>query len=98
MTEPERHIMQLIGSHEDVEQWQCPVCGREFLMTWPPNYHRTILKAGEENVVHVGGKSFAEAENLLHLELGGASIDTNDAQRNDPRLDVFDEWLKGREK
>jgi hypothetical protein len=41
-------------------------------------------------MIHVGGKSFAEASDLLHLELGGVSIDTNDR-----RLDVFEEFVKG---
>jgi hypothetical protein len=89
MNENERHIMTLIGTHVDTEQWRCPTCGREFLMTWPPNYHRTILNAGDENVIHVGSAS--PFTGMLDLETGEVVIEPQD-----PRLKPFEEFLKGR--
>lgn len=93
MSENERHTMQLVATHGEQEEWFCPICGRRFVMTWPPNYHRTILERGDETAFHTGGKSFAEWGDQLHLEAGEMRVDLHD-----PRLDVFDEWLKGREK
>ncbi len=53
----EAHEMNLIDTHEDgEEEWLCPECGRRFLMRWPPEYSRTVLDPGNEDVIHTGGK------------------------------------------
>jgi hypothetical protein len=38
-----------------MEEWHCPVCGRHFIMRWPPDYERLVLAEGE-NVTHIGTK------------------------------------------
>jgi hypothetical protein len=55
--EQQRHEMVLERTHESgAEEWYCPVCGRRFLMQWPPNYKKIILDEGDERAVHSGGK------------------------------------------
>jgi hypothetical protein len=39
-----------------MEEWRCPVCGRHFVVRWPPNYERLVLAEGDENASHVGRK------------------------------------------
>jgi hypothetical protein len=40
-----------------MEEWRCRVCGRHFIVRWPPNYERLVLAEGDENASHVGTKS-----------------------------------------
>jgi hypothetical protein len=55
-TSMEQHQMVLNETFPDGSQeWCCPVCGRRFIMHWPPNYKRIILDPGNEQVVHSGG-------------------------------------------
>jgi hypothetical protein len=37
-------------------EWRCPVCGRHFLVRWPPDYQRLVLAEGDEQAVHFGRK------------------------------------------
>ncbi len=39
-----------------MEEWRCPVCGRHFMVRWPPNYERLVLAEGDGNASHVGRK------------------------------------------
>jgi len=49
--------MELRGVDEaGREEWFCPICGRHFLMRWPPDYDRTIIDPGDEYTTHTGGK------------------------------------------
>jgi hypothetical protein len=53
----EKHVMYHTKTHSSgAEEWCCPVCGRRFLLSWPPNYSQIILEPGDENVLHTGGK------------------------------------------
>ncbi|MCB0191009.1 MAG: hypothetical protein KDJ65_03620 [Anaerolineae bacterium] len=53
----EEHHMQLDKVHPSgVEEWFCPTCGRRFLLTWPPDYEKVILNAGDELAIHNGSK------------------------------------------
>lgn len=55
-----QHQMVVVQQHKDGSQeWLCPICGRHFIMQWPPNYKRVVLEAGDENAVHTGGSSGA---------------------------------------
>ena len=57
MSNQDQHQMQLEKVHPSgAEEWFCPTCGRRFLMTWPPNYKKVILEAGDEYAIHNGGK------------------------------------------
>jgi hypothetical protein len=39
-----------------MEEWRCPVCGRHFVVRWPPDFERLVLAEGDENASHVGTK------------------------------------------
>jgi len=55
--EQNKHEMVLERTHESgAEEWYCPLCGRRFLMQWPPNYKKIILEPGDEYAIHSGGK------------------------------------------
>jgi hypothetical protein len=32
------------------------MCGRRFLLSWPPAYEKIVLEAGDEYATHTGGK------------------------------------------
>ena len=54
--EQEKHTMVLKQEFPDGSQeWECPQCGRRFIMQWPPHYKRTILEQGDNFAVHAGG-------------------------------------------
>jgi hypothetical protein len=39
-----------------MEEWRCPVCGRHFIVRWPPDYARLVLAEGDPDATHVGTK------------------------------------------
>jgi hypothetical protein len=57
VSEQKKHEMVLERTHESgAEEWYCPLCGRRFLMQWPPNYKKIIIEPGDEYAIHSGGK------------------------------------------
>jgi hypothetical protein len=42
-----------------MEEWRCPVCGRHFIVRWPPNYERLVLAEGDPKASHVGTRGEA---------------------------------------
>lgn len=72
MLQPEQHQMHLIATHPSgAEEWYCPMCGRRFLLQWPPAYKKIILEPGDEHVVHSGGKG--------GMEVGAAAVSPQSA-------------------
>ncbi len=56
-----QHKMVLVHESEDGSQeWFCPVCGRHLLISWPPNYKRTVIEPGDEDAIHSGGTGGVE--------------------------------------
>jgi hypothetical protein len=35
-----------------VEEWHCPVCGRHFLVQWPPAYKMIVVEPGDKDTRH----------------------------------------------
>jgi hypothetical protein len=64
-----------------MEEWRCPVCGRHFMVRWPPNYERLVLAEGDENASHVGRKG----------EVGFRGIQVRPPA--DPGEDAWRRWL-----
>jgi hypothetical protein len=57
MNEKQTHEMVLETTHASgAEEWVCPTCGRRFMLTWPPQYKKIVLNAGDEAARHSGGK------------------------------------------
>ena len=64
----EHHEMVLSVTHPSgAEEWFCPVCGRRFLLKWPPAYQKIVLEPGDEYAAHSGSKG--EMLRLGSLEL-----------------------------
>ena len=57
MNESQKHEMILEKTHPSgAEEWNCPTCGRRFLLNMPPEYRKIILNAGDEFAIHSGSK------------------------------------------
>lgn len=90
MPSSEMHEMELLGSDEEgTEEWHCPICGRRFLMNWPPDYKRTIIFPGDEYVTHVGGKGGVRmgAPSVLDAEVYLPTPEPETARASEPPLD-----------
>ena len=61
------------------EEWLCPICGRKFLLRWPPRYNTTILNPGDEYAIHTGGKESAGNSYISDCE--------------EEHLEEFVEWM-----
>jgi hypothetical protein len=88
MYEQQTHQMHLEKTHPSgAEEWACSICGRRFLMQWPPAYSRTILEPGDEYATHSGSKS--EMLNLGTLDVTeGAQTPDIDELFLPPALDI----------
>ena len=65
MYESQQHEMRLETTHPSgAEEWYCPVCGRRFLIQWPPAYKKIVLEPGDEYAYHLGGKGGVRLEPL----------------------------------
>jgi hypothetical protein len=68
----EQHEMRLERTHPSgAEEWFCPTCRRRFVIEWSPAYKRIVLTAGDEWVVHSGGKG--------DLQMGPPQMDQDQA-------------------
>ena len=63
------------------EMWSCPICGRKFVMQWPPSYKRIILNEGNSGVVHNGGKG--------GLKMGGVVVEKQ------PDMSTWSDFVNG---
>lgn len=87
------------------QEWYCPVCGRRYILQWPPAYSKIVLEAGDETVVHVGGTGGVQ---MGGGELRPAQSSTHSSTENpvnhpenenlkidvdDPYLSPFSDWL-----
>jgi hypothetical protein len=54
-----------------MEEWRCPVCGRHFVVRWPPDYERLILAEGDPRATHVGTRGEAGFTGLRVARTGG---------------------------
>jgi hypothetical protein len=68
-----------------MEEWRCPVCGRHFIVRWPPNYERLVLAEGDENASHVGTKG----------DVGLGGIQVTPTSGRPAGEDAWRGWLAG---
>ena len=97
---PEQHEMVLMHTHSSgEEEWLCPICGRRFLMSWPPAYKRTILEPGDQYAYHAASKgegfSFgvASADDSVGLSDLTISPQLSDHDLTDEHLSVWGDGL-----
>ncbi len=94
-SELQRHEMVLEKSHEfGAEEWFCPVCGRRFLLQWPPNYQRIILEQGDNNAVHSGGKGGLNMETPRTSRMDQIEPDEPELSTNESDLAPWKEWME----
>lgn len=96
------HRMELRETFEDGSQdWHCPICGRRFIMHWPPNYHREIIDEGNADAVHTGGTGGvcmgpAEVERVSvggSLPLDDQNFSGLEVSLDDPSLSAFSQFF-----
>ena len=86
MIHNQRHEMHLEKTHPSgAEEWECPTCGRRFLLRWPPAYKKIVLEPGDEYAVHTGGKH--------GLQTGPIDMIASEVQ--DAVEDNLDAWQEG---
>ena len=57
MSAPPPHEMVHQGTDASgAQEWRCPECGRHFVIRWPPDYDRLVLREGDGNATHFGRK------------------------------------------
>jgi hypothetical protein len=62
-TPVEQHEMEHRGTlPSGAQEWACPVCGRHFIVSWPPNYQQIVLEEGDANAAHVGSRGDVRME------------------------------------
>ena len=79
-----------------MEEWRCPVCGRHFLVRWPPNYQRLVLAEGDEGAVHVGAKGQVALTGIEVAAAGRPAPDPRAPDSGSPgaREDEWRRWLR----
>jgi hypothetical protein len=51
----EQHEMELRGTlPSGAQEWDCPTCGRQFVVRWSPDFQRMVLAEGDPDAAHVG--------------------------------------------
>jgi hypothetical protein len=83
-----RHEMVHKGTDAaGMEEWRCPVCGRHFIVRWPPDYERLVLAEGDGDATHVGTK---DQVGLSDLEVARPAADDPTTQGDE---DAWRRWL-----
>ena len=73
------HEMELVRAYPTgAEHWRCPICGREFVIAWPPEYKKITLVEGDPYAMH-------------NVSKGGVQVNA-DAQ-DAPLVDAFRDFL-----
>ncbi|MBI5564194.1 MAG: hypothetical protein HY870_04825 [Chloroflexi bacterium] len=89
MSDSHPHQMRLRTTYPSgAEEWDCPTCGRRFIMQWSPRHKRIVLEAGDAHVAHAGGKG--------GLMMGTVQIQPSEQSllpEDDLRLDLWQTWF-----
>lgn len=55
MNEQRHEMHRLQRFNTGAEEWECPECGRRFILMLEPAFQKVILEPGNENAIHCGG-------------------------------------------
>lgn len=101
------HQMELKEVYADGSQdWHCPLCGRRFILHWPPNYHREVIIEGDIEAVHTagtGGVQMGEThtEDAIEPEVSASVEPVDDLgfagipiELDDPTLSAFTKFFE----
>ena len=91
----QRHEMVLEKSYPTgIDEWYCPTCGRRLLMNYEPIFKKTVLDAGDEYVIHSGGKGGLNIGSVRATQMGVTSgKDESPVSSEDPTLAPWVTWL-----
>lgn len=93
MINADHHHMHFNGRHPSgAEEWFCPECGRRLLVNWTPDYHKTILAAGDDAVPHSGshGDALLHIAAPMQIEAGATATTAPAPPVNDASFDTAD--------
>ena len=98
-----QHEMVICATYPTgAQEWYCPVCGRRYVLQWPPSYSKIVLEVGDEMAVHVGGtgsQSTTQDEPADKPEIPPDDLWQESSEfegnLNDPYLSPFSDWLDG---
>jgi len=68
------------------EEWHCPICGRRFLMKWPPAYEMIILEPGDQYARHSGSKG--------GLQIGPVQLARGDTEIDEVSEESLRPWIR----
>ena len=80
-----------------MEEWRCPVCGRHFIVRWPPDYERLVLAEGDAKATHVGTKEGEAGFGGIGLARAGEPLPATDGDpaAGDPGdEEAWRRWLR----
>ena len=90
------HTMTMINEHEGTEEWFCPVCGRHLLVSWFPDFKRTILEAGDPYADHQGFRDNSEMGDRVPIPVNKTrrlELPEKPIAFEDPRLAPWIMWM-----
>jgi hypothetical protein len=61
-TEEHHGMIKVQTFSTGAEEWWCPICGRKFIVTWPPAYKRIITVQGNTEVTHFSDMEQAQPQ------------------------------------
>ena len=96
MNDQQRHEMVLETTHPTgVDEWYCPTCGRRMLITWEPQFKRTLLEVGQDGAIHSASKSGLQMESLQVSSAEPLAPDEDtQSSDDDPRMGPWLAWMK----
>jgi hypothetical protein len=106
MYDQQQHEMELEIAHPSgAEEWVCHICGRRFLMQWPPEYKKIVLEPGDEYAYHSGAKGglqmmppepTQDEDPTVQREQDFAvsELSDSDSRESDELADELRPWLK----
>lgn len=98
MNGQQKHEMILGITHPSgAEEWHCPVCGRRLLISWEPNFKKTILEAGDEFSIHSGGKGGLRIGASQVTQVNSSSVEQEPSTlHEDASLAPWEAWMQER--
>jgi hypothetical protein len=90
------HTMIMITEHEGTEEWLCSICGRHLLVTWFPDFKRTVLESGDLSADHRGFRDNSQAEDRVPVPVDKAyrsELPEQPSASEDLRLTPWIIWM-----
>ncbi len=84
----ERHEMhRLQRFNTGAEEWECPECGRRFILVLEPAFQKVILEPGNENAIHCGGTGG------ITIATAAVQADQEESNLDETTLEPWMRWM-----